>query len=46
MIQYDMIYTGKGQRRQPALIAQVVDDILEPSFVVPVNGGSRDFIRK
>ena len=46
MIQYDMIYTSKGQGRQSALIAQVVDDILEPSFVVPVNGGSRDFIRK
>ena len=47
MIQYDMIYLkGKGQVRQPALIAQVVDDILEPSFVVPVKGGTRDFIRK
>ena len=38
MIGYNMIFLqGKGCTRYPALVADVVDEIAEPSFVVPVN---------
>jgi hypothetical protein len=47
MIKYNMIYMkGMGRSLCPAVIAQVVDDILEPAFVVPVNGGCREFLSK
>ena len=47
MIGYNMIFLhGKGYTRYPALVADIVDEIVEPSFVVPVNVWSGDFILK
>jgi hypothetical protein len=44
-IKYDMVHLeGKGRFLYPALFADKVDYILEPSFVVSVNGGTSDFI--
>ena len=46
-IKYEMVnLQGKGRTLYPGLIADVVDYILEPSFVVSVNGGTCDFILK
>ena len=46
-IKYEMVHLeGKGRFLYPALIADVVDYILEPSYVVSVNGGTYDFILK
>ena len=46
-IQYKLEYLkGKGRILYPALIADKVDNILEPSFVVSVNGGTCDFVLK
>ena len=46
-IKYEMVHLeGKGRFLYPALIADVVDYILEPSYVVSVNGGTCDFILK
>ena len=47
VIQYNMIYLrGHGNTKQPALIADVVDSIFEPAFVVPVEIDSRHYILK
>lgn len=47
MIKYRMIYLPrKGNTRYPALTTDVVDEITEPSFVVPVNVASEHFIIK
>ena len=47
VIQYNMIYLrGHGNTKQPALIADVVDSIFEPAFVVPVEVDSRHYILK
>jgi hypothetical protein len=47
MIGYNMIYLqGKGYTKYPALVADIVDEIAEPSFVVPANVRPGDFILK
>ena len=45
MIKYNMIFLPrKGLTKYPALTSDVVDEIIEPSFVVPVNVNSRNSI--
>jgi hypothetical protein len=47
MVGSNIIYLqGKGYTRYPALVADVVDEIAEPSFVVPANVWPDDFILK
>ena len=47
MICYNMIFLqGKGYTRYPASVADALDEIAEPSFVVPINVQPGDFILK
>ena len=46
VITYLMEYSSRHRGIAPSVVADTVDGIYEPAFVVPINGGSEDYVLK